>query len=266
MITGAAVWTHLRPDPNREKILAWLEENWHRLILRRERRAVRTTEKMTSCLYTLAAWVPTGVDLMSEDYETMWNSAKSSIYGFGRYATMKMLEVLSRGSHSPKIPDIRPVGGWSPRLTLAEIFPGDALLKEGNGELALSRVATAIDELRGYMAQRALRDSITHYEVEVLLCNYRQALTGRYPGRSHDTDLKNARRSQEEWGRLYFPFFEWRREMFPRVCLGEIEGWTSVRDELETTPEQFGYFWSDTRYDYHKTTDFSKPIRREDGV
>ena len=116
--------------------------------------------------------------------------------------------------------------------------------------------------------QRSLRagGQLDPFTFEVLLCNYRQALKSKYPGRGHDSELKYWHKARPYWeatGRRSL-FLEARQALFDWRCLGEQAGWDpAARKELGDTWQKYGYFWSDLEYDFTRTTDLAHPVRRD---
>ncbi len=106
---------------------------------------------------------------------------------------------------------------------------------------------------------------LSTYQFEVLLCNYRQTLTKTYVGRHHDSELEQYTKVRNWFGMehmMMFDFLRKRKDIFPPECLGELNGWTDKRKELNTVFADHGYFWSDLRFDYSKTTDLANPVAR----
>jgi hypothetical protein len=56
-----------------------------------------------------------------------------------------------------------------------------------------------------------------------------------------------------------------RESLHPKEVLGEIQGWGGTRWDLARVLRDYGYVWSDLKYDYWETLkskDWSKPIKR----
>lgn len=265
--TGSVLWSEWplqRALSKPEELEPWIRDNWKGLIFRRERRAARTPKKMAISLRTAAAFAESITNRLDDDYETLWGLSDKALMYYGRYALIKFLEVLYRAKTvSSSIPDIRPIGAWSPRTTLTWLYPSEDkdLLIKSNKPPVLNRIQEMAKEIKLQVTQK-VKHPVSYYDIEVMLCNYRQALGWRFPGRSLDTDLGYYARTKEYWGdRFTFPLLTLRRNNFPSVVLGERQGWTQ-RKELESTYENFGYFWCDLLYDYKATTDLSLPVRR----
>lgn len=263
---GMAIWTEWPwariISATQNDLQEWIEEYWQWLPFRRERRAARTPEHLAVCLKSAASWIDAYSFSENREYESAWISADRNIKFMGRYALIKLLEGIYRYGNVglQESPDIRPSGGWSPRLTLAYLFPEHEkqLIEGGNGR---SILATCNEVAR---LARDLPDMprVSWFELEVLLCNYRQILNGKYPGRPHDTELAYHLKSRSAWeARLSNLFFQARAALFPHACLGEISDWLGVREQCDTF-SRYGYLWADTQYNYSATTDFGHPVRQ----
>ena len=243
------------------EVSAWLAEHHAGLPRRAERRAVLGSERLAVCLMDLARWVHRG-DLLTADYETLWASLDEIQY-VGRYIGMKLLEGLWQAgvTHATQT-DIRPRDAKNTRRSLGLLFPQHAEIVDSprNDAAALdlaNRLASA--------AAREVDHPLTWYQVETLLCNFRQTISGSYyPGKAYDSDLVHHRRVTTYFGTIPgFDFFERRIRLFPAACLAEVAGsWTDRRVELKGTWRRFGYIWSDVIYDWGATTDLAHPVRR----
>ena len=268
---GAVLWNSLpQLCVDKETIKSFCEKYGLRsaaLPMRRERRAVYSTEKFATSLSSYAKWVRDELPHMRQaTYPELWASIADNVIYVGRYAAMKLLETLFRAGvttekHAQQY-DIRPNGAWSPRLTLAMVRPESAeYLDRGNGIRNLMRVDDIARDVKQDIERLIGRD-MTFFEFETLLCNYRQGLKGKYPGRSHDRELAHYRRTESYWGADHMrtrglDFYKLRRDLFPSCCLGETdERWEAARPALEQSVEH-GYFWCDT---VHRWQPDDKPV------
>jgi hypothetical protein len=253
------------------KLDDWVREHWRGLPIRRERRAVKSVPKLARCLREYARWAARGMARFAS-YDEAWESVRDEVTFFGRYATIKLLETLHRYCGlEPALGDIRPRGAWSPRLTLSYMYP--EFDRELNGKSDSPEVLGFVNRLATdtfYRVRERVGDRLTYFKLEVLLCNYRQALERKYPGRVHDSELGLFKQAEVYWGadrlRRAVDFYGARAALFPRRCLGELRGWVGARDELNYG--DLGYMWSDVLYDFCATKqrgDFTQPVRWEDG-
>ena len=236
---AAALWNLSPSRVFNDFLPGWLMVNAEGLPLRRERRAVMGPKngphstKFTECLRSCSTWAKRwGEKLPGLNYEEAW-SVTDELRFFGRYAKMKLLETLYlRGLVGEGQTDIRARDAKFPRRTLGLLFPTSLLPDTGNHPLTLELARELSEQV---MAESGLE--MTWFQLETLLCNYRQALDGKYPGRSHDRELGHFLRSEAHWGQEYllgtFPFYKLRAKLFPAECLGEVGGWTGARNELE---------------------------------
>ena len=252
----------------------WLLANWPGIPLRRERRVVRTPLKLAKCLRSYARYADqifrkvaaTDVYEQSERYEWFWRDTRE-IFGFGRYARFKLLEFYRRYCElRAELPDIRPTGGWSPRETLALIYPQHA---EAIAPKSDKADAIRLSNQLALEVQRRLKIEeeldLDLFLLEVFLCDYKQSIIGKrqYPGRSNDSEMEY-RWKVEDWFGSDHPTQLWRaREaLTPQECRGEVSGWRNVRKELGTVLADYGYTWSDLVLDYGRTGDLAHPVLR----
>lgn len=244
----------------------WWDSRWHEehkdgLPIRRERRAVYPIGKTIACLQGLNHWIQHDWPRVKEakSYEEAWKQVVSKIPYFGRYASIKFLEGLHRYAGFPHaMPDIRPGGAWSPILTLnlLQLEP----LPDKSPNLLVNAVA---EKWRLFVQSMLVGHELDYFRYETLLCNYRQALEGKYPGRPHDTELKYWIKAQQHWGYQlddWLHFYGIRARLFNHRFLGEKGGWNGPREELEDTIVKHGYFWSDKIYNYKATSDLAAPV------
>ncbi len=218
-----------------------LREHWAGLPTRRERRSVWNVDKMVVAHDAWAHWVshelPRVCDLA---YSEVYDSIQDTVPYFGRYAAMKVIEVLYQSrivTHGQS--DIRSRGAKFPRRTLALLHPDSAtMLRDGgDGASTLAAVDGLATATREWLATRLGRQP-TWFQFETLLCNYRQSLAGKYPGRSHDRELAHWRTAEAYWGAdllEVFPFYALRHRLFDAEWLGELGDppWYSAREQLE---------------------------------
>lgn len=216
----------------------WLVANSAGLPTRRERRAIWGDDKRKfyESLTSWGRWATQTLPTMDRaPYPVLYESIKDNVAYFGRYATMKVLEVLyQRGIIAHGQSDIRAHGATFPRRTLALLFPQDAEVLTSKSDKP--EVIRLCDE-RAAQAKEWL--GTTWFQTETLLCNYRQSLAGKYPGRSHDRELSHWVTAANYWGghRLdaAFPFYDMRMKLFGREYLGELgtPQWWGARVDLE---------------------------------
>ena len=258
-------WPVERMRTGAEGLEAWLTEHWAGLSVRTERRAVRTPQKLSRHLLSYFQWadnvLPTLVGQHWEPayaYRAVWDSAKENVWGAGRYALLKLLETFERTGWEIAIPDIRPVGGDSPRKMLATLYDPD--LATGNDAETLDKIAACVDHLRAEGEARGV--SLSMFNTEVYLCEFLQAMKkNQYPGRALDSELGHYRKVSDDFGE-WPEFFELRERMFPEWALGEKQGWTGRRKELGECLPIHGYMWSDRLYDYKATEEPARPVEK----
>lgn len=260
-------WTAQNVRDNPFGFRDWLTEHWTGLPLRRERKAVRSPDKMMRHLVSYAEW---SKDIFHRPwmgpggrYEEAWLDATQNIYGVGRYIALKLLEFYTRYLDAPIVlPDLRPRGGWSPKEALVLFHPDhiDRLLGSENRE----NLETA-NMLADFTRRRLTADgvAVSRFDVQVLLCEYKQSYVTRrqYPGRSLDSENAHTNKVEAHFGQTS-GIWAARAALFPHVALGEIQGWSGVRKELGTVLRDYGYTWDDSKMDYLATEDLRSPVWR----
>lgn len=257
----------------------WIRTNWKGIPIRQNRRPARSVPKLTKSLVTLAEWMtsPDGFSRLPElSYDEAWD-ALDPVYTWGRYVKIKFLETCRRylGPEYEHLeaPCIEAAGGWSPRRALGIIWPEyESVIanKSRNDKRTLAHVYDVADETKAYVTENYVE--VSNYEIEALLCNYKQTLSTRkafYCGRTIDSELAYHRKITDFWGedpyRGTFDFFETRRQVFPSQTLGEANGWDDVRLDISPLLRENNIVWSDTVFDYNASKDdLTHPVRWED--
>ncbi len=240
----------------------WLEDNWQGFVIRKERRPVKSPRQMAEYLASYAAWMQDFDQIRRvATYDELWEKVNEIRY-VGRYAALKLCEVLKRyTSIKPGQTDMRPKGGWSPRIGLAYLYPEHKEQLFGNDckeNLVLTN--TLGEGVRKYLTHNLGRH-IDHFHAEVFLCDYKQAWHGsQFPGKSNDSELQHYLRVQSYW-EMPSRLPEARLKLLDHRTLGELHGWSDVRKELGHVLKEHGYTWSDTLYDYKRTVDLAHPVR-----
>jgi len=260
---SAAVIYQNFPTTNLDGIEDFLANNWEGIPVRRERRAVWRADKLAFCLRSYAKWCDEVLPgLTTATYDELYDSVRDNVKFFGRYATMKLIETLYLADAvKASQTDIRPDGAKYPRRTLSNLS-GETDILVGNTSSQLNKVNEVASKARDFSISMGLEDP-TWFQFETLLCNYRQALAGKYPGRSHDRELAHFKKAEKYWGSSLdsAKFYELRKKLFPNECLGELNGWDGARKELEQIWKNDEYFWCDTLYNYNATTDLKNPVK-----
>lgn len=240
----------------------WVEDNWSALSIRQERRPVKSRAKFAKFFASYNDWiVGGGIERLQQapTLEKAWEETEK-IRFVGRYAGMKLLETLRRMIPMPwTFTDIRSDGAWSPRLALSYLYPEkDEWLNHTSGK----KNAHEVNEWATNVFDTLFWDFIPDlFHFEVLLCDYKQAVDGKYyPGRPLDSAMGHWTKVTQNGGSAS-TFWELRELMFDHRLLGEFRGWHGRRKELGRTMIDHGYIWSDLTYNYSATTDFAEPVR-----
>lgn len=254
--SAEAIWNHwsgatfLRSNPDAMRL--WLDQNIKGLRWRRERRTANSPIKLTDYFSGYARTLDTLGAHYNAPMDLIWDFALS-LPRVGRYAATKLVECWQRiGLIHATLTDIRARGGWSPRKTLAMLYPEHVMDEHDDSPPA---VALA-ENLAAQLQDRMLREHnlrISMFDLEVMLCEYKESIgtLRQYPGRSLDSELTYERAVAPYWGTHHTEHLRVRRKLHPSWALGELNGWDGVRKELGTVLALYGYTWTDSLYNYH---------------
>jgi len=245
--SGAVLW-HLRQTGVTDWA-SFLIEHKDGFPMRRERRAVWGDDRR-KLMESVVSWIDWCYTTSSDEvhamtYDELYMSIGKRAKYFGRYATMKVIETMHQaGLQVAPQSSIVAKGAKYPRKMLALMFPEyDDLINSKDNR----------PETLAWLNQLALAASawteqdVTWFQLETLLCNARQSLDGKYPGRSHDRELAHWRKANgyfNERGivdlRQVVPFYRLRLELFPPEYLGEYGDmkWWGARPDLEAAQKE----------------------------
>jgi len=187
-------------ETSHSELTDWLTQNWKGIATRRERKCVRIPANMATYLKNMSEWLVTLPDSKyyndsdgyeESRYEELWVHSQKSVKFLGRYSGFKFLEFLTRYCDTPiRLPDIRPIGGWSPRSMLSILYPEhkEVLLGDDSSD-NIRKINKISDDAVDVLREAEL--DIDLYKMEVFLCDYKQCYFGRrqYPGRSQDSEI-----------------------------------------------------------------------------
>lgn len=254
-----------------DDLLKWLTKNFPRIETRRERRCVRRPEWMLEYLKGYHDFALGFAELSQkcnrspeENFELVWDRALQ-VPRLGRYVAIKLLEYYRRYCGLDiRHPDIRPVGGRSPREMLGYLWPDHPQVAEDDDS---PEVIALVNKLV-LQTKNRLKDEfgvdLDMFKLQVMLCDYKQSWKGKrqYPGRSVDSEMAYALKMEEAWGSSS-SIWSVRKEIFPHENLGELNGWSVVRKELGRVLVDYGYTWTDSLYDYQSSYNLAVPARRQ---
>lgn len=243
-----ALWCEF-PHPgilatNREeqnRLYDWLEDHWDALPVRPEMRSHRMVEKRHACIVDFAKYAISET-WREGDYETLWHHSIKSVRYYNRYMAIKYLE-LKRMVVRPDLilKDMRAKHGWSPRIGLALLFPKEGVIigdREDNSQYAID-----LTEEMAIECLEVLRDeygiTISHFQLQVLLCNFREMLVGGfYPRAGHDEEMDYIKVAEKKFDMT--PIWDKRAEMFPHELLGEKNDWFGIQKSEYARWKEFG--------------------------
>jgi len=264
--SAEAMWTHVFPENHEDpkSTEEWLKEYWPGLRTRRERRTVKSPERMSDYLWGFKNVVRELQTLKDAEFEEVWDFAKD-MHHVGRYAATKLCEIWHRMDLiSAECPDIRADGGWSPREALNLIYDRNDDCRLNSHAAIKNAEELAADN---YKKIREHGLQISRFEQEVMLCEYKESYKThrQYPGRSLDSELGYEMEIAGWWGTksdFKSQHLEVRKIVSPSWALGELNGWDGVRKDLGYVLYNYGYTWSDAIYDFKATTNLKNPVRR----
>jgi hypothetical protein len=215
----------------RDALKRWLKEHWKALPVRREMRSHRMLEKRHQCLLDFAAYALSN-RWKKGDFDHTWEDTQKQIKYYGRYMSIKVLELMHRTIRPDMSSyDIRAAHAWSPRAALALLYPKHAEWmadRKRNDPETVNRVEKYASEV--YEDLHAHDIDVSYFELQGLLCNYKEMLYGRfYPGAGHDEDIEYMREYARDFDAR--PWWKTRRKVFDPRYLGEISGWDGLRPE-----------------------------------
>lgn len=277
--TADIIYRQWRPGEalDSEGFERWARENWAGIALRKERKAVRSPEKLAASASSYAAYAQavTGKEWFRAggEYEAAFQDFCGSCAYMGRYIAIRWLEAVRLLFDLPNLemPDLRPEGGSHPRKALALIYPKEAeALLGGDSPFELSIAHRAAARC---MEELAVRYGVrtNYYELQSLLCEYKQSALARkqFPGKSIETEVDYFDRIYAHWGSTAAEeseFWSVRERCFPRWALGEHGGWRGVRKALGCVLVDYGYTWSDAVYSWRDTEHLAAPALRPGGL
>lgn len=243
----------------------WIEQNYHLLEIRRERRAIYGIRRFSNFMLGYAQWCgefsPPGTSF-DDDWDYIQTVPMNGRYGSMKlYETLLMADILQHHWY-----DIRPKSGPTPREALSWLRPELAGLHKRNDASAIWLTNKVAGEEKEWLRKEKGLD-LNWFHYEVLLCEYRQNIISQsqYPGRSHDSELGRARSLEAKIPGLKLRLWEDRATLFPTRPLGEIRSrWDGRREGVGKIATKHGYTWSDMVFDYSRTTDLANPVRWND--
>jgi len=250
-----------------ESLVKWVTANWSHLPIRKERRVNGVgSAKLAEIVSKYGEWLYAGgvEKLEGMDFHAAFKALDPPHYG--RYFKTKLYEVLRRTLESsghkvrlPEMPDIVPKGGAHPRKALTFFWP-DHQYKSDKPE-DIEDANSKAEYLKTMLLDRGVE--VDWFVLEVLLCNYRQAVNGgQYPGRAHDSEYGHYEIVKGRFPQAAADVLACRSRLFPHQYLGEVGGrWQGRRAELGKIMMAHGYVWNDSEYDYAGTTDLAAPAR-----
>jgi hypothetical protein len=264
-----AIWEHWSfrdMNDNHPQLYGWLVDNWSKIVTRIERKTVRRPEWMYEYFVSYYTFVKEDLmdtirrtrEMSPEDrYLYFWDITNANIRRYGRYVALKLLESYKQFCNIDlEAPDIRPKDGWSPRETLAVLFPQHAVSLNSYE----SRFDPFVNETALRVQQKLDFDygvKVDLFQLQVMLCEYRESYESKkqYPGRSLDSELGYWHKRETLWGEQEYSMnmVEARQRIFPQQHLGEVYGWMGTRKDCGHTLADFGYTWSDMLYSYNAT-------------
>jgi Alpha-glutamyl/putrescinyl thymine pyrophosphorylase clade 2 len=260
-------WPWEKVEKHGKQLPRWLNSHWPKIVTRVERRCVRRPDWMAEFLGGYCKMARTYPELAARcqgmdpqvAYLHAWDTV-TEVPRLGRYVALKLLEYWRRYCGlQVDAPDIRPRGGWSPRDTLARLWDRPEIAEKSDAPALLDEInKTCLQTLKRLRDDHDIKLDL--FQLQVLLCEYRESWEGRrqYPGRSLDSELKYALKAEALWERKS-EVWAARKQLFPHQTLGELNGWTGPREGPANALADYKYTWSDLRYDFHATTDWSRP-------
>jgi hypothetical protein len=242
---GAAIsWRLQERQPDPLEWVPWLTQHGKVIPIRKERRPVKGAwQRYAICAASYLDWSRNELPAVRDQpYREVYASVNKHVKYMGRYATMKLLEVLYQAEMIKYPQDTMvPRDGKFPRRTMALLMPEHAEMLKGTRQE--DEVDALCERIRSSMSTR-IGMEISWFQIETMLCIYRQSLKGKYPSGRHDSELGHwmsvmnaVNPAVAEELIAQFPFSDLRRDLYPQHLLGEWNEpqWFGIRPELEET-------------------------------
>jgi hypothetical protein len=245
---GAAILWRLwerKPDPL--TWVPWLERHGTIIPIRKERRPVKGAwGRFSVCAASYLDWAAAEYRKVSTmPYADVYASLTKHVKYIGRYAAMKLLETLYQADLIAYGQDTMvPRDAKFPRRTLALLIPEGAEFFNAKGndtwvDAQCERVKAGIEARIGM--------PVSWFQIETMLCIYRQSLKGKYPTGRHDSELGHWMTAMAKLPadivtdlHDHFPFHDIRRNLYDIQYLGEFNTppWYGIRPELEAARKE----------------------------
>lgn len=242
---GAAIlWRLAERKPDPLMWVPWLEQHGSIIPIRKERRPVKGAwGRFSVCAASYLDWCQTEYPKVAElPYTDVYASLTKHVKYIGRYAAMKLLETLYQAGMIANAQDsMVSRDAKFPRRTLALLAPEDTSwltakshTYDRDTDFLCARVKAGIESRIG--------QPVSWFQIETMLCIYRQSLKGKYPMGRHDSELGHWHTTMQKVGPLmaeelnyHFPFSPLRLSLYPYALLGEFQDppWYGIRPELE---------------------------------
>lgn len=244
---GAAIlWRLAERKPDPLEWVPWLEQHGTTIPIRKERRPVKGAwGRFSVCAASYLDWSRNEYPKVAElPYADVYDSLTKHVKYVGRYAAMKLLETLFQAQliANPQNTMV-PRDAKFPRRTIALLMP------EYTAEMTSKSHSVELDALADALCARIkagiearIGGPVSWFQIETMLCIYRQSLKGKYPMGRHDSELGHWTTTMTKVGpqmeaelNLQFPFSQLRRDIYELQYLGEWNEppWYGIRPELE---------------------------------
>ena len=199
--------------------------------------------RFAACSASIVEWARDEYPkVATSPYADVYASVTQHVKYVGRYAAMKFLEVLAQADLIAYAQDTMvPRDAKFPRRTMALLMPEfDWMLTDKSHshdhevDALCARIKAGIESRIGM--------PVSWFQIETMLCIYRQSLKGKYPMGRHDSELGHwitatSKVPADVCAELHnhFPFHELRRAIYDVQYLGEFNDppWHGIRPELE---------------------------------
>jgi len=216
--------------PTRESHVQHADTVAH-LVPRRDERVVNGfgPTRLREMLLSYQGWLDDGGlerAQSAECFDEAFKLVGGQLTHFGRFFGIKLYEALERTMGLPHFDDVRPKNGHWSRRTLQLFEPThDPFSNKRADQDEANEIAW---QVRAAAYGRGV--DLSYFEVESMLCNYRQALNGeKYPGGDVDGDLGYVRQGQLLNPGLEFRTLHHRKEIVPVWARGEARDWDGKR-------------------------------------
>lgn len=241
------------PDPNfitQSDIISWWAENKNRMIFESDRRYVKNCNTFPKMFESyrkftrqgqLRAFLDFKGDNDAETYNKVYSAVEKNLYFFGRYSIFMYLETIYNLTKFPMIATgLNLREARTSRNGLCYALGKDSWIRHAGKPAKFTKMQfdylqTKLSKLYTELLIEYPDVPTTYWNLETSLCAYYKLFQAkRYAGYYIDrqmveiVNMENLVPEGVDWKLLW----QFRREHFSPLSLGEIQGWRGIRENM----------------------------------